>query len=210
MTVDEYIELHIDAEPAHLRRLYRQTHLERLYPRMCTDHTQGRLLAMLTTMIRPRRIIELGTFTGYSTLCMAEAMPAECMIDTVEIDAEYADDIRATFDNAGFGDRITLHTGDALELLPDLLASNTYDMAFVDANKRHYPLYYDLLRKAMKPGSYILIDNTLWDNKVTDTSAHDPQTEGAKTLNDIVATDNGVSKIIIPVRDGLTVVHIEA
>ena len=152
MTIDEYIERHIDAEPPHLRALYRRTHLERLYPRMCTDHTQGRILAMLTAMIRPTRIVELGTFTGYSTLCMAEAMPAACHIDTVEVDPEYADDIRDTFAEAGHSDDITLHIGDALEVLPQLLATNTYDMAFVDANKRHYTEYFDLLISAMPSG----------------------------------------------------------
>lgn len=208
MTIDDYIDLHIDAEPAFLRSLYRRTHIERLYPRMCTDHTQGRLLAMLTGMIRPGRIIELGTFTGYSALCMAEAMPEGCHIDTVEIDDEYADDIRQTFDEAGYGDRISLHIGDALEVLPKLLVTNSYDMAFVDANKRHYTEYYRLLRDAMPVGAYILADNTLWGDKVTDESAHDPQTEGVKQFNDTVVSDAGVSKIIIPVRDGLTVIKI--
>lgn len=208
MTIDEYIELHIDAEPAHLRSLYRRTHLERLYPRMCTDHTQGRLLAMLTGMIRPKRILELGTFTGYSALCMAEVMPDGCHIDTVEIDAEYADDIRSTFDEAGYGDRIGLNIGDALEVLPNLLAENEYDMAFVDANKRHYPEYYRLLRGSLKPGSYILADNTLWGDKVLDDSAKDAQTEGVRRFNDIVAADAGVSKVMVPVRDGLTVIRI--
>lgn len=208
MTVDDYIDLHIDAEPAYLRALYRRTHIERLYPRMCTDHTQGRMLAMITRMIRPRRILELGTFTGYSALCMAETMPEGCHIDTVEIDAEYADDIRSTFEEAGFGDRISLHIGDALELLPTLLARNDYDMAFVDANKRHYPEYYRLLRKAFKPGSYILADNTLWGDKVLEDDAHDAQTEGVRKFNDLVAADTGVSKIIIPVRDGLSLINI--
>lgn len=208
MTLSDYIELHIDAEPAYLRSLYRRTHLERLYPRMCTDHIQGRTLAMLTRMIRPRRILELGTFTGYSALCMAEAMPDGCHIDTVEIDAEYADDIRSTFAEAGYADRITLHIGDALEKLPHLLAENEYDMAFVDANKRHYPEYYRLLREAFKSGSYILADNTLWGDKVLDDEAHDAQTEGVRKFNDAVAADKGVNKIIIPVRDGLTLINV--
>lgn len=207
MKIDDYIERHIDAEPPHLRALYRRTHLERLYPRMCTDHTQGRLLAMLTAMIRPNRIIELGTFTGYSALCMAEAMPAGCRIDTVEVDPEYADDIRATFAEAGHADDITLHIGDALEVVPQLLAENTYDMAFVDANKRHYCEYFDLLSKAMPKGSYILADNTLWGDKVLDDTAHDAQTDGIRKFNDMVAADTSVSKIILPVRDGLTIIR---
>lgn len=207
MTIDEYIERHIDAEPPHLRALYRRTHLERLYPRMCTDHTQGRILAMLTAMIRPKRIVELGTFTGYSTLCMAEAMPAACHIDTIEVDPEYADDIRDTFAEAGHSDDITLHIGDALEVLPQLLATNTYDMAFVDANKRHYIEYFDLLISAMPSGAYILADNTLWGDKVLDKDAHDPQTDGIRAFNDAIAANTAVNKIILPIRDGLTVIR---
>lgn len=209
MTVDaeEYLSAHIDAEPAHLRALRRRTHVERLYPRMCTDHHQGRLLAMLTTMIRPRRIIELGTFTGYSALCMAQAMPPQCLIDTIEIDTDYTDELEHTLASSPQGDRITLHTGDAEELLPALLAQNTYDMAFIDANKRRYCEYYKLLRDAMPSGAYILADNTLWGDKVLDSDAHDPQTDGIRAFNDLVAADEGVSKIIIPVRDGLTVIR---
>lgn len=207
MNIDDYIARHIDAEPAHLRSLYRRTHLERLYPRMCSDHAQGRLLAMLTAMIRPSRIIELGTFTGYSALCMAGAMPRGCQIDTVEVDPEYADDIRATFAEAGHADDITLHIGDALEVVPRLLAANTYDMAFVDANKRHYCEYFALLSQAMPGGSYILADNTLWGDKVLDDTAHDAQTEGIRKFNDMVAADGSVSKIILPARDGLTIIR---
>lgn len=207
MNIDEYIERHIDAEPAYLHALYRRTHLERLYPRMCTDHTQGRILAMLTAMIRPRRIVELGTFTGYSTLCMAETMPAGCHIDTIELDAEYAEDIRETFAGAGHEADITLHTGDALEVLPRLLAENTYDMAFIDANKRHYVEYFDLLAAAMPSGSYILADNTLWSDKVADETSHDAQTDGIRRFNDAIAANSSVSKIILPISDGLTIIR---
>lgn len=207
MTIDQYIERHIDAEPPYLHALYRRTHLERLYPRMCTDHTQGRILAMLTAMIRPLRIIELGTFTGYSTLCMAETMPSGCHIDTIEVDPEYADDIRDTFAGAGHADDITLHIGDALDVLPGLLAANTYDMAFIDANKRNYTDYFSLLVKAMPPSSYILADNTLWGDKILDTEAHDAQTEGIRRFNDAIAADPSVSKVILPIRDGLTVIQ---
>ena len=207
MTLEQYIGRHIDAEPPYLHALYRRTHLERLYPRMCTDHIQGRILAMLTAMIRPGRIVELGTFTGYSTLCMAETMPPGCHIDTIELDQEYSDDIRATFAEAGHADDITLHTGDAMEVLPRLLASASYDMAFIDANKRHYTDYYALLSAAMAPGSFILADNTLWDDKILDSTARDAQTEGIRRFNDAVAADPTVSKVILPIRDGLTILR---
>lgn len=207
MTLDDYIDTHIDAEPAVLHRLYRHTHLHRLYPRMCTDHAQGRMLAMLTRMIRPRRILELGTFTGYSTLCFAEAMPEGCAVDTVEIDGEYAEELRELFAADPRGADITLHIGDALDLLPQLLARNTYDMVFVDANKRHYADYYSLILPAIPSGGYILADNTLWGGKVLDDSAHDAQTDGIRAFNDLVAVDPSVEKIIIPVRDGLTLIR---
>lgn len=205
MTRDEYIERHIDAEPPELHALYRRTQLRRLYPHMCTDHAQGRMLVMLTRMIQPRRILELGTFTGYSTLCFAEGAPADCRIDTVEIDGEYADELRALF---APDPRISLHIGDALALLPRLLARATYDMVFIDANKRHYPDYYALIRPAMRPGSYILADNTLWGDKVLDPTATDAQTQGVRTFNDIIAADPTAEKVIIPVRDGLTLIRL--
>ena len=127
MTEEDYIAAHIDAEPAALRRLYRHTHMHRLYSRMCTDHIQGRILAMLTHMINPRRVLELGTFSGYSTLCFAEALADGGHIDTVELDTEYADDLRELFETEAPG-KITLHTGDAEALLPALLRDNDYDM----------------------------------------------------------------------------------
>lgn len=203
MNIDDYIETHIDPEPPLLSGLYRRTHLERLYPRMCTDHVQGRMLAMLTRMIRPARILELGTFTGYSALCFAEAMPEGCVVDTVEVDDEYADELRGLFE----GHAINLHIGDAEELLPALLASNTYDMVFIDANKRRYLQYYEMLLPALPAGSYILADNTLWGGKVLDENAHDAQTEGIRAFNDFVAADTRVEKTIIPVRDGLTLLR---
>lgn len=205
MTLDDYIDHHIDPEPRELRDLYRHTHLTRLYPRMCTGHSQGRLLAMLTRMIRPCRVLELGTFTGYSTLCFAEALPEGGHIDTVEVDDEYSDELRELFE----GRPITLHVGDAEALLPDLLARNDYDMVFVDANKRRYVEYYRILRPALKSGAYILADNTLWSDKVIDPEANDPQTLGIKEFNALVAADTSVEKVILPIRDGLTLIRIK-
>ncbi len=204
MTEDDYIEAHIDAEPPVLHRLYRHTHLHRLYPRMCTDHAQGRLIAMLTGMIRPRRVLELGTFSGYSTLCFAEGLAEGGRIDTVELDTEHTDDLLDLFS----GLPVTLHTGDAEELMPALLEGGDYDLVFIDANKRRYPEYYAILRRHLRPGAYIMADNTLWTDKVLDPSATDPQTEGIRRFNDIVAADSGVSKVMIPVRDGLTLIKV--
>lgn len=207
MTHDDYIDCHIDAEPPRLRALYRDTHLHRLYPRMCTDHAQGRMLAMLTRMIRPERILELGTFTGYSTLCFAEAMPPDCTIDTVEIDGEYADELRELFDADPRGKDIRLHIGDAQELIPSLMEDAVYDMVFIDANKRHYLEYYRLVLPRLAQGGFILADNTLWGGKVLDDNNHDAQTDGIRLFNDTIAHSTEVEKVIIPVRDGLTLIR---
>lgn len=161
---------------------------------------------MLTHMINPRRVLELGTFSGYSTLCFAEALADGGHIDTVELDTEYADDLRELFETEAPG-KITLHTGDAEALLPALLRDNDYDMVFIDANKRRYPQYYALVADALREGAYILADNTLWTDKVLDPDASDPQTDGIRLFNDTVASDPRVEKVILPVRDGLTVIR---
>lgn len=204
MTAEDYISAHISAEPAELKKLYRYTHMHRLYPRMCTDHIQGRLLVMLTRMIRPARVLELGTFTGYSTLCFAEGLPEGGHIDTVEADPEYQEELQELFD----GKPITLHTGDAEAVMPGLLQTVDYDLVFVDADKRRYPEYYAILRRHLRSGAYILADNTLWDDKILNAGDHDPQTEGIRRFNDIVASDAGVEKIILPIRDGLTLIRV--
>ncbi|MBD5216690.1 MAG: O-methyltransferase [Bacteroidales bacterium] len=205
MTLDDYISAHIDREPAELHALYRHTHLTRLYSRMCTDHTQGRLLVMLTRMIRPERVLELGTFSGYSALCFAEGMDGRGHIDTVEVDDEFTDELRELFE----GHPIELHVGDAEALLPSLLAANSYDLVFIDANKRRYVQYYETILPALHSGAYILADNTLWSDKVLDPEARDPQTDGIRAFNDLVATDPRVEKVILPVRDGLTIIRVK-
>lgn len=206
--LDDYIDAHIDPEPPHLHRLYRHTHLSRLYPRMCSDHAQGRLLSMLAGMIRPRAVLELGTFTGYSTLCFAEGLAPGGHIDSVELDGEYADDLLALFAAEAPGTDIRLHIGDAEQIMPQLLRANDYDLVFVDANKRRYPEYLELLLPHMRAGAYILADNTLWDDKVTNPAARDPQTDGIRRFNDLVAANPALSKIILPVRDGLTLIRV--
>lgn len=202
--LQEYIEAHISAEPEHLARLYRHTQLNRLYPRMCSGHIQGRMLKMLTQMIAPARVLELGTFTGYSALCMAEGMPEDGELHTVEIDDEYADDLRELFASSPGGERITLHIGDALEACDTL--PGPWDLVFIDANKRHYPEYYQAILPKVRPGGYIIADNTLWSGKVTGDS-HDAQTDAIRRFNDIVAGDARVEKVILPLRDGMTIIR---
>lgn len=205
MELDEYISAHIDREPDYLHELYRKTHLTRLYPRMCSGHAQGRLLAMLTRMIAPKRVLELGTFTGYSALCFAEAIAPDGEVHTIEIDDEAEDDLRELFATAPGGEKIRLHIGDAAKLIPTL--GSDWDMVFIDANKRCYSQYYKLILPRLRPGGYIIADNTLWDGKVADDDCHDQQTRGIMDFNDLVAADPAVEKVIIPIRDGMTIIR---
>lgn len=204
MNLEEYIESHIDAEPEHLHALYRRTHLTRLYPRMCSGHVQGRLLTMLAKMISPHRVLELGTFTGYSALCLAEGMPDDGVLHTVEIDDESEDELTELFASAPSGHKIRLHIGDATELIPSL--GDGWDLVFIDANKRSYSDYYRLVLPRVKSGGYIIADNTLWDGKVV-AESHDAQTSGILAFNDLVAADPTVEKVILPIRDGMTIIR---
>lgn len=205
MELDEYIERHIDREPPHLKDLYRRTHLTRLYPRMCSGHAQGRLLAMLSKMIAPKTILELGTFSGYSALCLAEGLQTDGCLHTIELDDESEDELIELFATAPGGDKIILHIGDAMEIIPTI--DLEWDLVFIDANKRNYPEYYELVLPRVKKGGYIIADNTLWDGKVVDPSAHDSQTEGILNFNNLIAGDSRVEKVIIPIRDGMTIIR---
>ncbi len=205
--LEDYILSHIDEEGEHLARLNRETHIYHLRPRMCSGHLQGRLLKMFVRMINPRNILELGTFTGYSGLCLAEGLIApDGELHTIEIDDELEDFIRSYFEASAFADRIHLHIGDAREILPSL--GKTFDLVFMDANKREYCEYYDLVFPMLAPGGFIIADNTLWDGKVVDWGKKlDAQTEGILRFNDMVAHDDRVEKVIIPLRDGLTIIY---
>lgn len=209
MELEDYIAAHIDAEPDVLHRLYRHTHLTHLYPRMCSGHVQGRLLKMLTAMIRPRRILELGTFTGYSALCFAEGMPASCKLDTVEVDEEMEPELTALFSASPRAADIRLHIGDALEVVPAL--PGTWDMVFIDANKRHYRQYLDMVLERVPVGAFILADNTLWDGHILDdTTCRDAQSRAIAAFNDYVAAHPRLEKVILPVRDGLTIMRVKS
>lgn len=204
--LEQYILEHIDKEPEGMRRLNRDTHLYHLYSRMCSGHYQGRLLKMLTEMIRPRRVLELGTFTGYSALCFAEGLHGDAELHTIEIDDELEDFLREHIAAFPHGERITLHIGDATEVLPTI--EGDFDMVFIDANKRHYVEYYELVLPRVASGGFILADNTLWDGKVTNPEAnHDLQTRGILEFNALVARDERVERVILPIRDGLTIIR---
>ena len=204
--LEEYILAHISPEGEMLRRLNRETHLYHLRPRMCSGHLQGRLLKMFVRMIAPKVILELGTFTGYSALCLAEGIAPDGVVHTIEIDDELEDFIRAHFDASEYGSRIVLHIGDAEQIIPTL--DTRFDLVFIDANKRDYVAYYEMAMQVLNPGGFIIADNTLWDGKVvTCTEKIDAQTAGILAFNDHVAADDRVEVVIIPLRDGLTIIH---
>lgn len=204
LELEEYILNHIDPEDELLATLDRDTHLYHLRPRMVSGHLQGRILKMFCRMIRPRRILELGTFTGYSALCLAEGLVDGGEVHTIEIDDEIEDFTRSHIDRSPFRDRIKLFIGDAVDIIPSL--TDTYDIVFIDANKRDYLKYYELVLPIVRPEGFILADNTLWDGKVvTDPHSRDAQTIGIEKFNDFIAGDNRVEKVILPLRDGLTI-----
>ncbi|MFO7723070.1 MAG: O-methyltransferase [Bacteroidales bacterium] len=204
-----YAEDNSSPEPEILQALSRDTHLRMLHPRMLTGHLQGRLLAMISRMIRSRYILEIGTFTGYSALCLAEGLADNGVLHTIEINPEFEDNIRHWFDQAGASEKIKLHIGNAMELIADLVASVPFDLVYLDADKEHYPDYYTLLRESLRPGSFILADNVLWDGKVLHPAEpSDRDTLGIQEFNRLVAEDAGVEKVLLPIRDGLTLVRI--
>ncbi len=203
----DYIESRISAEPVALHRLDRLSHLRMVHGRMCSGHWQGRLLKMLTEMIAPRRVLELGTFTGYATLCIAEGLQPDASIDTIEIFDENEDFLTDVFSRFDGGEKVNLIIGDALDVMPRL-STGAYGLIFIDADKRLYPQYLAEAKRLLEPGGYILADNTLWDGHVVDDTRRDPQTMGVKRFNDLVAADPELESVIIPLRDGLTLIRL--
>lgn len=207
MTIDDYILQHIDPESDYLQALYRDTHLKLLYPRMASGHLQGRMLKMFVRMIRPRQILEIGTYSGYSALCMAEGLPEGGMLHTFEINDEQEDFTRPWIENSPYADKIKFYIGDALERVPQL--GLTFDLVFMDGDKRRYIDYYEMALSHLSANGYIIADNTLWDGHVLEEHPHasDLQTIRIKEFNDLVAGDARVEKVILPLRDGLTIIR---
>lgn len=206
MSLDDYILSHIDPESEYLHALWRDTQLKLSYGQMASGHLQGRLLKMLVEMIRPRRVIELGTFSGYSALSMAEGLPEGAELHTIEVYDENEDFLRRWIGGSPWADRIHLYIGDALDIIPTL--GDRWDLAFVDADKREYVKYYEMLLPRMNPGGVILADNTLWYGRITEEArASDLQTRGLQEFNDLVASDPRVEKVILPLRDGLSIIR---
>ena len=204
--LDEYILQHIDPEPDYLYRLYRATNIHMLHGRMASGHLQGRLLKMLVQMIQPKNILEVGTFSGYSAICMAEGLGPDGHLYTFEINDEQEDFTRPWIEGSAVADKITFIIGDANTKAPQL--GIEFDMAFVDGDKRTYQQTYETVLSVLRPGGYILADNTLWDGHVVDPSYnHDQQTQGIVAFNNYVANDPRVEKVILPLRDGLTLIR---
>lgn len=205
-TLESYILSHIDPEGDYLHRLYRATNIHTIHGRMASGHLQGRLLKMLVTMIRPRNILEVGTFSGYSAICMAEGLEEGGKVWTFEINDEQEDFTRQWIEGSPVSDKIKFIIGDAITMAPSL--GVVFDMAFVDGDKRTYVETYEMAMSVLRRGGYIIADNTLWDGHVTDHAYdRDSQTAGIRRFNDHVAADPRVEKVILPLRDGLTIIR---
>ena len=206
MSLEEYILRHIDAEGDYLHALWRDTQLRLSYGQMASGHLQGRVLKMLIQMAKPLRVLELGTFSGYATLCMAEGLGPDAEIHTFEVFDENEEFLRHWFEGSAYKDKIHLHIGDALQLVPEM--QEQWDFAFIDADKREYTAYYEMLLPRMRPGGFIVADNTLWYGHVLEEARDsDLQTRGVQAFNEMVAQDNRVEKVILPLRDGLSIIR---
>lgn len=203
--IEEYILSHIDEEGDLLKNLNRDAHVNLLRPRMLSGHLQGRLLKMFSRLVQPQYILEIGTYTGYATQCLAEGAPDGAEIHTLEVNDELEDFIMKHLHKSKLEDKIHLHIGDALQIIPTL--DCVFDLVFIDANKRHYCEYYDLIFDKVRSGGLIIADNTLWDGKVLEIPHHtDKQTIGIQEFNAKIASDDRVEKVILPIRDGLTLI----
>ena len=203
MNIFEYIEQHSSPESDVLQQITRRTHLEVINPRMLSGHVQGRVLSMLSQMIQPKRILELGTFTGYSALCLAEGLTEDGELVTLEHNDEMEDAIRRNLGLSPLGEKVKLVIGDAKESLQRL--KGEFDLVFIDADKKEYCDYLDLVLPLMRKGGWILADNTLWDGHIVDPAYDkDRQTVALRAFNDRVAQDERLEKVILPLRDGLT------
>ena len=205
-SLDEYILQHIEPEPDYLYRLWRATNIHMLHGRMASGHLQGRLLKMLVQMIQPKNILEVGTFSGYSALCMAEGLEKGGRLYTFEINDEQEDFTRPWIEGSPVADKIEFIIGDANVEAPKL--GIVFDMAFIDGDKRTYQQTYETVLSLLRPGGFIIADNTLWDGHVIDPNYQkDQQTRGIETFNDFVKNDTRVEQVILPLRDGLTLIR---
>lgn len=204
--IEEYILNHSDPEDPILAELNRETNLKILRPRMLSGHLQGKILEMISKMINPEKILELGTYTGYSTICLAKGLKESGILHTIEINDELEDFILKYLKKAGLDQKVKLHFGDARKLVQEI--NEQFDLVFIDADKREYLEYYSILFDFVKPGGFILADNVLWSGKVIELeSPDDDYTKGIFEFNEFIKNDNRVEKVILPLRDGLTLIR---
>jgi predicted O-methyltransferase YrrM len=202
----EYALQHTTTEDEILKRLYRETNLKTVYPRMLSGHMQGKFLELISYMIRPSRILEIGTFTGYSAICMAKGLAEGGLLYTIDINDELAEMALKYFKMAGFIEKIILHTGDARKIIPAL--DEQFDLVFIDGDKEQYLQYYDQVMKVLKTGGFIIADNVLWNGKVLPgNTGYDKETKGIRDFNSFVSGDSRVEKLMLPFRDGLFILR---
>jgi len=201
--INTYVEAHSENEPELLQNLSRETHLKVLQPRMLSGHYQGRVLSILSKLLQPKRILEIGTYTGYSALCLAEGLHPTGQLHTIDINEELYDLQRKYFDRSPYGKQIVQHVGDALDIIPTL--KETFDLVFIDADKHNYQNYVELVLPKVRQGGLILSDNVLWSGKVTEaTNPKDASTKALKTYNQWLKDHSALETVILPIRDGLT------
>lgn len=201
-----YISRHISPEPPELARIDRLSNLRLVNGRMCSGHIQGRLLKMLAAMVKPKMVLELGTFSGYSALCLAEALDDDAHVHTIEVDDELEVFIRHNLSSSPAGSKVSLHIGDALDIMSQW-PPESFDLIFIDADKRLYVDYFNAAIDLLKTGGFIIADNTLWDGHVVEEGKHSPQTRGIIDFNNIAAESQRVETAIIPLRDGLSILR---
>lgn len=200
--LEAYAETLTSPESAVLNRIHRETYLQTPYPRMLSGHLQGAFLRMISLMLRPKRILEVGTFTGYSAICLAEGMPDDGLLETIEINAEMEEMLVKNFLDAGLSNKISLILGDAVEIIPNL--PGPYDLVFLDADKEQYEAYYQLCFEKVVKGGFILVDNVLWGGKVIQPIASgDKETKSIVEFNEKIRQDSRVECLVLPIRDGL-------
>ena len=203
--LQQYVTEHSSAVSPLLSQIDRETHLEVLQPRMLSGHFQGRVLSMLAQLLKPTAILEIGTYTGYSALCLAEGLTPDGKLITIEVNEELAPRVRSYFEASAYAQQIDYRIANAAQLIPTL--PYTFDLIFIDADKQQYPLYYEQALEKLKPGGFILIDNVLWSGKVLDTQYQDKDSVLLRELNLKISQDARVEKVLLPIRDGLYLIR---
>jgi predicted O-methyltransferase YrrM len=201
--IDRYCCTHSEDENDLLKRINRETHVEVLQPRMLSGHFQGRVLSMLSKMIQPKRILEIGTYTGYSALCLAEGLSSDGKLVTIDVNEELVNRVKGYFNASEYAKQMEYILSPALEVIPTL--KEEWDLVFIDADKQNYIAYYELVLPLVKPGGYIILDNVLWSGKVADPEKNDKDTALLRELNTIIHADDRVEEVLLPIRDGLMI-----